>query len=145
MQAAIFWTFCTLLITLTLISSFGGGIRYRENFMQEMFDMKKILSNNTKATTVPNQLLEQLTFDQMDPMMQAVDDEMLSVGMVDDEVSPPANVVPKINRPPSSTSISSTPGMSVPTGMKTQDSGMAVPSSYSQVIEAFDGEMFAPF
>ena len=34
----LFWTFCSLLIILTLISSIAGGIRFRENFMDEILD-----------------------------------------------------------------------------------------------------------
>lgn len=34
----IFWIFCSFLIILTLISAIGGGIRYRENFMDEVLD-----------------------------------------------------------------------------------------------------------
>ena len=32
----IFWLFCTFLVILTLISTFGGGIRYKENFIDEV-------------------------------------------------------------------------------------------------------------
>ena len=34
----LFWVFCSFLIVLTLISAIGGGIRYRENFMDEVLD-----------------------------------------------------------------------------------------------------------
>ena len=34
----LFWIFCSFLIILTLISAIGGGIRYRENFMDEVLD-----------------------------------------------------------------------------------------------------------
>ena len=37
-----FWMFCTLLLVITLISSIGGGIRYRENFLEEVFDLNDI-------------------------------------------------------------------------------------------------------
>jgi hypothetical protein len=32
----LFWIFCTFLVILTLISTFGGGIRYKENFIDEV-------------------------------------------------------------------------------------------------------------
>ena len=35
----VFWMYCTLLFILTLISSFGGSIRYQENFLEEVFNM----------------------------------------------------------------------------------------------------------
>lgn len=34
-----FWMFAIILMIITLISSIGGGIRYRENFIEEVFDM----------------------------------------------------------------------------------------------------------
>ena len=37
-----FWMFCVLLLIITLLSSFGGGIRYRENFLEEVFDLNDV-------------------------------------------------------------------------------------------------------
>jgi hypothetical protein len=37
-----FWMFCVLLLIITLLSSFGGGIRYRENFLEEVFDLDDV-------------------------------------------------------------------------------------------------------
>lgn len=34
-----FWMFFILLLIITVISSLGGGIRYRENFLEEVFDI----------------------------------------------------------------------------------------------------------
>tara|TARA_Y100000389_G_C17427376_1_gene500378 strand:+ start:42 stop:362 length:321 start_codon:yes stop_codon:yes gene_type:complete len=34
--------FCVLLLIITLLSSFGGGIRYRENFLEEVFDLNDV-------------------------------------------------------------------------------------------------------
>ena len=33
-----FWIFTTLLLTMTILSSFGGGMRYTENFMDDILD-----------------------------------------------------------------------------------------------------------
>jgi len=33
-----FWVFTTLLLTMTILSSFGGGMRYTENFMDDILD-----------------------------------------------------------------------------------------------------------
>ena len=34
-----FWMFSVMLMLITLISSMGGGIRFRENFVQEVLDL----------------------------------------------------------------------------------------------------------
>lgn len=39
-----FWMFCVLLMIITLLSSVGGGIRFRENFLEEVFDLNDISS-----------------------------------------------------------------------------------------------------
>jgi len=39
-----FWMFVILLMIITLASSFGGGIRYRENFLQEILELNDISS-----------------------------------------------------------------------------------------------------
>ena len=38
-----FWMFFILLSIITVISSLGGGIRYRENFLEEVFDVNDAL------------------------------------------------------------------------------------------------------
>lgn len=121
----VFWLFCTFLIVLTLISSIGGGIRYRENFIDEVFDKVEVNANAYDADVVSNSMLKKLTFDNMkldsyDPVqetnasLKVVSDEQLSTLQdVEDETSEP----------------------------------VAVPSPRMQtnVIEAFDGDMFASF
>jgi len=121
----VFWLFCTFLIVLTLISSIGGGIRYRENFIDEVFDKVEVNANAYDADVVSNSMLKKLTFDNMkldsyDPVqetnapLKVVSDEQLStLQNVEDETSEP----------------------------------VAVPSPRMQtnVIEAFDGDMFASF
>jgi hypothetical protein len=37
-----FWMFSILLMIITITSSVGGSIRYRENFLEEVFDVKDI-------------------------------------------------------------------------------------------------------
>lgn len=123
---ALFWTFCTLLITLTLISAFGGGIRYRENFLEEVFDRDQSSTNNTNAVAVANDLLEKLTFDQMAPAMN---------GVVEDEMPAPLSSVE------SEDALEMPESVSPPT-MPTQESSVSFSPS---LVEAFDGEVFAPF
>ena len=40
-----FWMFFILLSIITVISSLGGGIRYRENFLEEVFDVNDALDS----------------------------------------------------------------------------------------------------
>lgn len=52
----LFWIFCSFLIILTLISTIAGGIRYRENFMDEVLDdmyedVKEVDSNILRTLT----------------------------------------------------------------------------------------------
>lgn len=43
-----FWMFAIMLMLITLISSMGGGIRYRENFIDEVLDI-----NNDNTVDAP--------------------------------------------------------------------------------------------
>lgn len=43
-----FWMFAIMLMLITLISSMGGGIRYRENFVDEVLDI-----NNDNTADAP--------------------------------------------------------------------------------------------
>ena len=122
----VFWLFCTFLIVLTLIASIGGGIRYRENFIDEVFDKVALNANTSDTDVVSNSMLKKLTFDNMklgyDPAQQTnaplnVQDEQVSeLQDVQDETESPSLVE------------------SVPP-----------PTMQTNVIEAFDGEMFASF
>ena len=127
---ALFWTFCTLLITLTLISAFGGGIRYRENFLQEMFDKEHGHSNHTNAKTASSNIIEKITFDQMHPIDNHafVEDEMIPSTMVEPEE---VYNEPVYEEPVKTSSL-----------MTQQPS---VPTMGPALIEAFDGDMFASF
>lgn len=40
-----FWMFFILLLIITVTSSLGGGIRYRENFLEEVFDINDALES----------------------------------------------------------------------------------------------------
>lgn len=59
----LFWIFCSFLIILTLISAIGGGIRYRENFMDEvldnMYDNVKDVDPSVMRTLTMNNVVEE--------------------------------------------------------------------------------------
>ena len=54
----LFWVFSTFLIILTIISALGGGIRFRENFMDELFDTINDLSTNSDMDIVNDEMLK---------------------------------------------------------------------------------------
>jgi len=134
---AVFWTFCTLLITLTLISAFGGGIRYRENFLSEVFD-NSLHESERVSNQMANELLETLTFDQTAHMMnpQMVEDE-IAANLYDESIDT-VNTMTEPEEPETINDVKT-----IPTTMMTQDT--TVPKAMNAVIEAFDGDMFASF
>jgi hypothetical protein len=57
MNSNTFWTFSTLLIVLTLLSSLGGGLRYRENFMENLFETIQYISNENDTNYISDEIL----------------------------------------------------------------------------------------
>jgi hypothetical protein len=57
MNSNTFWTFSTLLIVLTLLSSLGGGLRYRENFMENLFETIQHISNDNDTNYISDAIL----------------------------------------------------------------------------------------
>ena len=53
-----FWMFCVLLLVITLLSSIGGGIRYRENFLEEVFDLNDITSELDGTNTYYSPIID---------------------------------------------------------------------------------------
>jgi hypothetical protein len=119
-----FWVFCTFLIILTLIASLGGGVRYRENFIEEVFDTISSV-NKKEIPQISDKLIQQTmtTHDAINPMM--------STSVVDEEdpMQPPPP--PKQQLPSAS---SHNPVNFPNTNI----------NSYA-TIEAFQGDMFASF
>lgn len=114
----IFWTFCSLLIVLTIISSIGGGIRYRENFMDTILDdmydnVDYIPPNVIRSLTRRNNVLEEEHDVHVPHVVQA-----------------PTNIVQPIIPTP-------TPIPTTVTGVRT------TLGSTAQIIEAFDGNVYA--
>lgn len=57
---AFFWMLVVMLTVLTLLSALGGGIRYRENFFEEVFELQDINADLTKELVdpVPPEVIE---------------------------------------------------------------------------------------
>lgn len=54
-----FWMFCVMLLVITLISSIGGGIRYRENFLEEVFDLNDITAELSETNNYYTPVFEE--------------------------------------------------------------------------------------
>ena len=56
-----FWMLVVMLSLLTLISALGGGIRYRENFFEEVLELQDINAqlHETNADPLPLDMLEE--------------------------------------------------------------------------------------
>lgn len=57
---AFFWMLVVMLTVLTLLSALGGGIRYRENFFEEVFELQDINAelNKELVDPVPPEVIE---------------------------------------------------------------------------------------
>ena len=152
----LFWTFCTFLIILTIISALGGSIRFRENFLEEIFDVYQ--TDIQSVSEVSNEILTHTFVSQ-----EAKDD--ISLPSVPSPVVPspvvpspvvPSPVVPSVPSVPSRPTRTSSTLSSVvpPRSSSSSKTNTVMPSrtnffknanSYGSVIEAFDGEQFASF
>jgi hypothetical protein len=137
----IFWTFCTFLIILTIISAFGGSIRFRENFLEEIFDVSH--TNEQSVSEVSNEILTH-TF---------VSQEAQDVIYPPSVPSPVAPSVPSVPSRPTGTS-STLASVIPPRSSSSSKTNTVTPTrtnffkntnSYGSVIEAFDGDQFASF
>lgn len=123
----LFWTFCTFLIILTLLSAFGGGIRYRENFFEELFDTIGEISDSNDVDEISDDILKQT--------------------MVSEEVSGnitnnPSSVVMNVPEEAEEVVVNNKTVSPVVSGVTQNDD----PLNYGPaLIEAFDGEMYASF
>lgn len=111
----LFWIFSTFLIVLTMLSALGGGIRFRENFMDELFDTINDLSTKSEMDVVSDDSLK----------------ATLGTEQVEDEQP--------MTGPEMGASITEEPTPSAPVGQ------MSDIAEDAKVIEAFDGEGYAAF
>lgn len=139
----LFWVFCTFLIVLTLISAFGGGIRYRENFLDEVYEKVQTYSNTSDAPTVSNEILKnQLRFDPIYNNMTNVNDEYnVKPSMNETESQYKPTPVPKPTPAPTPVPKPTPAPTPVP---KPSPTPRQTPPMQN-VIEAFDGDMYARF
>ena len=128
----LFWTFCTFLVILTMISAFGGSIRYRENFLEELFDDVSDVPLNNDAASISNEILSQTLASQEE--------------MEENILPPPVASTPTVEQPSATPTPTPSPPPSNPTPSvkPAQTNYLENPSnSYGPVIEAFDGGLYA--
>lgn len=117
MSSNTFWTFSTLLIVLTLLSSLGGGLRYRENFMENLFETIQTISNENNTNQISDEILRNTVVSEEIRIPQSVAEEIqesipIPIRQIEAPVLAPEQTVK--------------------------------PSPY-RLIEAFDGDQFASF
>lgn len=138
-----FWMFFILLLIITVISSLGGGIRYRENFLEEVFDI--------------NDALDSVVQDLSD-FPKYFSSPLLNKPIIEEETEKPSTtdapvaVVQKLAKPIiKQADMSSVLNMQQPPLKKTvafDESATQVvqptePKSNFDVIEGFSGDMYA--
>ena len=124
----LFWTFCTFLVILTMISAFWGSIRYRENFLEELFDDVSDVPLNNDTASISNEILSQTLVSQ--EMEENIPPPVASTPTVEEPAIP--------SPPPPSSSKTPTPVKPAHTNYFENPS-----NSYGPVIEAFDGGLYA--
>jgi hypothetical protein len=114
-----------------MISAFGGSIRYRENFLEELFDDVSDVPLNNDAASISNEILSQ-TLDSQEEMEENI-------------LPPPVASTPTVEQPPATPSPPSpSPSKPASSVKPAQTNYFETPSnSYGPVIEAFDGGLYA--
>ena len=121
-----FWMFCVLLMTITLLSSIGGGIRFRENFLEEVFDLNDIAEG-----------LEASNYFPLENNIEVAEESESAV------VKPPPSRPPVM--PAKKIEEETAPAAPVPVQLNKQPSPLNNLVSQYQVIEGYSGEAFASF
>jgi hypothetical protein len=160
-----FWMFVILLMIITLASSFGGGIRYRENFLQEILELNDISSetlNDLKlnfnykkieeeSQVVPSQPPEQIPSSapprpSVPPGLPPVPNRpSVPPGLppVPNRPSVPPGLPPVPNRPSVPSGIPPVPPTNIPFVNQAQQPTNKNLSPY--IIEGYQGDMYASF
>jgi hypothetical protein len=115
-----FWMFCVFLMIITLLSSFGGGIRYRENFLEEVYDLNDITSDLTHTNDFYPVNIDTKIYEES--ASEKIEEEI---------------VTPVMKQP--------IPRPIVPVSLPGPPIGISSDFAQYNVIEAYTGEAFASF
>ena len=130
-----FWLFCTLLIVLTLLASLGGGIRYRENFINEVFE--NINSNDyenepeDEYTVTKDDIVEKLSFSTKEKFYDPIKESASELANFQSDNSVSTNL-------PTDNLLTQQESLELNEPMKFS-------SSNDDIIEGFDGDLYSPF
>ena len=114
-----FWMFCVLLMIITLLSSFGGGIRYRENFLEEVYDLNDITNDLTHSNDFYPVNIDSKIYEES--VSEKIEEEIIA----------------PIKQP--------TPKPIVPILLPDPPAGISSDFAQYNVVEAYTGEAFASF
>jgi hypothetical protein len=138
-----FWMFFVLLLIITVISSLGGGIRYRENFLEEVFDINDALESVVDdLSNFPKYFY---------PVLDKQANEEKVNHVVEEELNPPKTTKPIIKESdmPSVLNIPTPhPKKTVAFDVSaTEQVNYVEPNvNYDTLVEGFSGDMYAiPF
>ena len=141
-----FWMFFILLLIITIISSLGGGIRYRENFLEEVFDINDALDSVAQEfSDFPKYfsplLNKQISEEQIEKPKQHVVEKQIVSSEVAKPILKEADMpsVLNIQPPPRKTVAFDESATQVIQPMEPK-------GNFNTLIEGFSGEMYAmPF
>jgi hypothetical protein len=134
-----FWMFVILLMIITLASSFGGGIRYRENFLQEILELNDISSETL------NDLKLNFNYKKIEEESQVVPSQPPEQipSSAPPRPSVPPGLPPVPNRPSVPSGIPPVPPTNIPFVNQAQQPTNKNLSPY--IIEGYQGDMYASF
>jgi hypothetical protein len=136
-----FWMFVILLMIITLSSSIGGGIRYRENFLQEILELNDLSNDALNDLQFDynsfKKIEEEETIMKPPPPSVAVPPPPPYVGYR----QPPSSVVPSPTQP----AVQAPPRIRSPTDIPKPSSVQAIAKSTPYIIEGYQGESYASF
>jgi outer membrane biosynthesis protein TonB len=150
--------FVILLMIITLSSSIGGGIRYRENFLQEILELNDISNdalNDLQFDYNSFKKIEEEETITKPPPFVAVPPPPPSVAVPPPPPSvavppPPPSVVPSptpssVVPSPTPSAVQAPPRIRSPTDIPKPSSVQAIAKSTPYIIEGYQGESYASF
>jgi hypothetical protein len=155
-----FWMFVILLMIITLSSSIGGGIRYRENFLQEILELNDISNDALNDLQFDYNSLKKIEEEETitkpptqlppppvpQPPTQLAPTQLPPTQLAPTQLPPtqlPPTQLPPTQLPPPS--IQTPPRIRSPTEIPKPSPIQALTKSSPYIIEGYQGESFASF
>ena len=152
-----FWMFVILLMIITLSSSIGGGIRYRENFLQEILELNDISNDALNDLQFDYNSLKKI--DEEETITKPPSVPQPPTGLIPSVPQPPTGLAPSVPQPPTGlipsvpqpptglapSSVQAPPRIRSPTEIPKPSPFQALTKSSPYIIEGYQGESFASF